>query len=106
MIPDRVPIMLHVSEPILWLETHDRNPEMHETLDRLVKAGRRGEAAAMLIAYIAATAPVRAKVGGWGAHSGWPWAVNVLAQSNASDVAIYRVSNMLCELTSTPETKD
>lgn len=97
-----VPLALRVTDPVLWLEHNDRDPELHETIEHLMRVNRHAEAALCLRSYIGRTAPVRAQVDGW--DGPWAWAVAVVAHDvNAG--AIHVALDLLKTTVSIPREK-
>jgi hypothetical protein len=76
--PDAVPLSLRVTDPAAWLERHDRDSELHETLTRLLDGLRVAEAVLCLEWHIGRTAPIRDQVAGWDAPA-WAMAVAQLS---------------------------
>jgi hypothetical protein len=67
-----------VQDPVAWLQRHDHDLELHQTVKTLLDGHRPSEAVLILEQYIGATAPVRARVVGWGNE--WDKAVRDLSQ--------------------------
>lgn len=92
-----------VADPVAWLKDHDHDRELHQTVSVLLHPPgdlppRTAEAVLLLEAYIAATATVRARVGGW--DGDWPLAVLYLSQFR-SMADIKRIQLLLRATTST-----
>lgn len=77
------PLVMRVSDPVLWLEHHDRDVELHQTVAVLLHAMRVTEAVMCLETYIGRSAVIRAQVDGWDYGSGWPPAVANLARNRS-----------------------
>lgn len=91
------------ADPVAWLKDHDRDRELHQTVAVLLHPPgglppRIAETVLLLEAYIAATATVRARVGGW--DGDWPLAVLYLSQFR-SMADIKRIQQLLRATTST-----
>jgi hypothetical protein len=97
-----VPLALRVTDPVLWLEHNDRDPELRETIDHLVQFNRIAEAVLCLESYIGRTALVRSQVNGW--DGGWAMAVTQLVAERSLN-SIRLVQSYLRSQTSFPREK-
>lgn len=97
-------ILLRVTDPVLWLENHDRDIELRDTVKRLLREYRWAEAVLCLESYIGRTAPIRAQVDGWDEDTGWPNAVTLL-HNDRTGPACRAVLSLLRNTKSIPRRK-
>lgn len=101
--PDAVPQSLRVDNPVGWLERHDRDPELHWTVRRLLSTDRVAEAVTFLEWHIGQTATVRARVAGWDTEV-WASAVQRLSQFRSRN-DVRAIKRLLKETRTTERTE-